>query len=75
MLSAAVAFNVSHIMFEPAYISRNVALGNLSEKYNFSVFDFAIAKKEARLKQLRAELTSDSNNPAHMWGLSIKEIH
>jgi hypothetical protein len=40
-------------------------LTELAEKYNFSVFDFAIAKKESRLKQLRAEFTSDSSNAAH----------
>lgn len=42
-------------------------ISDLSEKYNFSVFDFALAKKEARLKQLRTELTSDSSNAAHFW--------
>jgi len=34
-------------MFEPMFVSRSELLANLATKYNFSVFDFALAKKEA----------------------------
>ncbi|CAD8204640.1 unnamed protein product [Paramecium pentaurelia] len=65
LVSAAFSYNLSQILFEPLFVQRNQVISDLAEKYNFSVFDFAIAKKEARLKQLRAELTSDSSNAAH----------
>ncbi|CAD8129129.1 unnamed protein product [Paramecium sonneborni] len=65
LVSAAFSYNLSQILFEPLFVQRNQVISDLSEKYNFSVFDFALAKKEARLKQLRAELTSDRSNAAH----------
>ncbi|CAD8121091.1 unnamed protein product [Paramecium sonneborni] len=65
LVSAAFSYNLSQILFEPLFVQRNQVISDLSEKYNFSVFDFALAKKEARLKQLRTELTSDSSNAAH----------
>ncbi|CAD8123485.1 unnamed protein product [Paramecium sonneborni] len=65
LIAAAFSYNLSQILFEPLFVQRNQVISDLSEKYNFSVFDFALAKKEARLKQLRAELTSDSSNAAH----------
>ncbi|CAD8204192.1 unnamed protein product [Paramecium octaurelia] len=65
LVSAAFSYNLSKVLFEPLFVQRNQVLSELAEKYNFSVFDFALAKKEARLKQLRAELTSDSSNAAH----------
>ncbi|CAK84024.1 unnamed protein product (macronuclear) [Paramecium tetraurelia] len=65
LVSAAFSYNLSQLLFEPLFVQRNKVISDLAEKYNFSVFDFALAKKEARLKQLRAELTSDSSNAAH----------
>ncbi|CAD8201453.1 unnamed protein product [Paramecium octaurelia] len=65
LVSAAFSYNLSQLLFEPLFVQRSKVISDLAEKYNFSVFDFALAKKEARLKQLRAELTSDSSNAAH----------
>ena len=47
---------------EPKFVSRNPIIKELSEKYSFTVFDFAQAKKESHLKELRNELTSESSN-------------
>ncbi|CAK68638.1 unnamed protein product (macronuclear) [Paramecium tetraurelia] len=59
LVSAVFSYNFSQILFEPIFVQKK------PEVYSFSVFDFALAKKEARLKQLRAELTSDSSNAAY----------
>lgn len=47
---------------EPKFVNRSPIVQDLSEKYNFTVFDFAQAKKESHLKELRNELTSESSN-------------
>jgi hypothetical protein len=51
-----------HGLYEPHFISRNAVVEDLAKKYNFSVFDFALAKKESHLKELRNELVSQSNH-------------
>jgi hypothetical protein len=47
-------------IYEPKFVAHNELLDNLSKKYKFTVFDFALAKKEAHLKALRAELISEN---------------
>lgn len=50
------------MLFEPVFASQNPVVNRLTAKYNFSVYDFALAKKESHLKNLRNELASDSTN-------------
>ena len=57
-----VGHSVTYGILEPKFVNRNDLIEDLSEKYNFSVFDFAQAKKESHLKELRNELTSESSN-------------
>lgn len=57
-----LGYNVTYGLSEPKFVNRNSLVEELSEKYSFSVFDFAQAKKESHLKELRKELTSESSN-------------
>lgn len=57
-----LGYNVHYGISEPMFVNRNELVTNLSQKYDFSVFDFAQAKKESHLKELRKELTSESSN-------------
>lgn len=57
-----LGYNVTYGISEPKFVNRNSIVEELSEKYSFSVFDFAQAKKESHLKELRKELTSESSN-------------
>ena len=57
-----LGYNVHYGVLEPKFINRNILVDDLSKKYDFSVFDFAQAKKESHLKELRKELTSESSN-------------
>lgn len=54
------ASSLSHSIFEPKFVSQDAALRDLAQKYNFTIFDFAQAKKEAHLKHLRAELLKET---------------
>jgi len=51
--------SLGQALYEPRFVSQDPSVGELSKKYNFSVFDFAQAKKEAHLKHLRAELINE----------------
>jgi hypothetical protein len=44
-----LAFN----FMEPAFIRTDTTLETLSDKYQFTVFDFAQSKKESHLKEMR----------------------
>jgi len=58
--STVFSYNICHMLFEPTYVTNSELVDKLSLKYNFSVFDFALAKKESHLKALVSELASDS---------------
>ena len=60
LLALSASWSLSWILFEPHYVTSSKVVSELGKKYNFSIFDFALAKKEAHLKQLRRELTNDS---------------
>ncbi|KAM3137294.1 hypothetical protein pb186bvf_010664 [Paramecium bursaria] len=65
LLALSASWSLSWILFEPHYVTSSKVVSELGKKYNFSIFDFALAKKEAHLKQLRRELTNDSQNVSH----------
>jgi len=52
--------SLGHSLFEPRFASQDSLITDLSAKYNFSIFDFAQAKKEAHLKHLRNELLKET---------------
>ena len=59
-------------VLEPKFINRNECVDTLSKKYGFSVFDFAQAKKESHLKELRNELVGKVNSSfSKFWILNI----
>lgn len=41
-------------------MQNNKTLDQLANKYNLTVFDFALAKKESHLKSLKDQLTFES---------------
>ena len=49
-LTIAVSNVLGHALFEPKFVNRNPVVEALAQKYNFTVFDFALAKKESHLK-------------------------
>ena len=49
-----------HGVFEPRFVANDQVIDELAKKYNFTVFDFAQAKKESHLKILRAQLIQDT---------------
>ena len=51
---------LAHSLFEPRFVAESPLITELSKKYDFTVFDFAQAKKEAHLKHFRAELIRDA---------------
>jgi hypothetical protein len=51
--SLAFGVNLGNSVFEPRFVQNDKVLEELGRKYNFTVFDFALAKKESHLKQLR----------------------
>ncbi|EGR29617.1 hypothetical protein IMG5_152180 [Ichthyophthirius multifiliis] len=51
--------NKVYNVWEPKFVANNKVLDELANKYNFTVFDFAQAKKEAHLKALRNSLGND----------------
>ena len=55
------------MLFEPTFVSDNKVIAELAAKYQFSVFDFALAKKESHFKQLVNELVSDSAGISSYW--------
>eukprot|EP01017_Pseudomicrothorax_dubius_P035780 TRINITY_DN5061_c0_g1_i2.p1 TRINITY_DN5061_c0_g1~~TRINITY_DN5061_c0_g1_i2.p1 ORF type:complete len:175 (+),score=46.74 TRINITY_DN5061_c0_g1_i2:87-611(+) len=55
------ASSLSFGLFESYFVAHNPQLGVLGNKYNFTVYDFAQAKKESILRSLSKELTTDSN--------------
>lgn len=59
-LSISFSYNLGQMLFEPTFVSDNKVIAELAAKYQFSVFDFALAKKESHFKQLVNELVSDS---------------
>ncbi|KRX04793.1 hypothetical protein PPERSA_06427 [Pseudocohnilembus persalinus] len=59
LFSFYIGQSLTYNVVEPRFIANNQVIGDLAQKYNFSVFDFAIAKKESHLKALRRELTAD----------------
>lgn len=53
-----------HNLLEPRFVGNDQVVADLAKKYNFSVFDFAQAKKEAHLKALRYQLVREEGiNP------------
>lgn len=60
LFSLSFSWNIGHMLFEPVFVSNNKILDELSAKYNFSVFDFALAKKEAHLKMLVNDLVGEN---------------
>jgi len=52
--------SLGHALFEPRFASQDSLITELTAKYNFSIFDFAQAKKEAHLKHLRNELVKET---------------
>lgn len=60
VFASVVAWNVALAIQEPRYVQSSKLIENLAEKYKFRVYDFGQAKKESRLKELRNELTSES---------------
>ena len=54
------ANTLAHSLLEPRFVSDSPLITDLTKKYNFTVFDFAQAKKEAHLKHFRAELIRDA---------------
>jgi hypothetical protein len=51
-----------HNLLEPRFVGNDQVVADLSKKYNFSVFDFAQAKKEAHLKALRYQLVKEGQS-------------
>jgi hypothetical protein len=47
--------------YENQFLSNDETCKELSKKYQFSVFDFAQAKKESHLKALKKNLTDGDN--------------
>ena len=43
----------------------------MSEKYQFTIFDFAQAKKEAHLKQLKIQLVNGEETLSKLWYIRI----
>jgi hypothetical protein len=60
LLAYTFAANVTHSVLEPLYIANSPLVTELAAKYNFSIFDFALAKKEATLKELTNEISSSA---------------
>ena len=54
------ANSLGHGLYEPRFVANDSVVNDLSVKYNFSIFDFHQAKKEAHLKHLRAELLNEN---------------
>ena len=48
-------------ILEPKFVNDNEVLGHLAEKYHFTIFDFAIAKKESHLKAMQLEFINQSH--------------
>lgn len=51
--------SLGHALYEPRFASKDQYLQELANKYQFTIFDFAQAKKEAHLKHLRSELVKE----------------
>jgi hypothetical protein len=47
VLSLSFGYNLGQVMFEPMFVSKNDIVTRMSQKYSFTVFDFALAKKES----------------------------
>ena len=47
--------SLTHNLIEPSFVAHNKVVGHLSDKYQFTVYDFAQAKREAYLKQLKSQ--------------------
>lgn len=57
-----VGKNVGYGLIEGRVVMNSQLIEKFSKKYDFTIFDFAQAKKESHLKELRNELTSESSN-------------
>jgi hypothetical protein len=57
--------NAAHSIFEPRIVTSKI-VGDLMEKYNFTVYDFANSKKESHLLSLAKELSNDSNRLSYI---------
>ena len=53
--------SLAHNILEAEFVSNNEHLNNLTAKYNFTIYDFAQAKKESHLKQIRRQLADETN--------------
>lgn len=60
LLAYTFAANVTHSVLEPVYLANSPVITELAAKYSFSVFDFALAKKESSMKELASEISSTS---------------
>lgn len=61
-LAFYVGSQACYLIMEPYFINTSKIVEDLSNKYKFRIYDFAQAKKESHLKELRNELTSESAN-------------
>ena len=56
----SMANQIAHNYFEGYFVESDQALLVATAKYNYSLFDFAQAKKESHLKHVRARLTAQT---------------
>lgn len=54
----ATANSIAWRAFEGPALENSAALSSLADKYNFSIYDFAVAKKESHVKKLLEVLDS-----------------
>lgn len=57
---SSLANQIAHNYFEGYFVSSDPALLVATAKYNYSLFDFAQAKKEAHIKMIRRRLMTES---------------
>jgi hypothetical protein len=56
----SIANQIAHNYFEGYFVASDPALLVATAKYNYSMFDFAQAKKESHLKLIRRRLMTES---------------